>query len=1168
MKKILLLLCFIASTNLLVSNDNITLVSVEKHSQIFNFDLHDYRIVWNADDSCHSIFSDAEVLCLKTGAPIVPHFVVRVALPIEGGSIVKCHSIDSVVIENIVLENFVGFCKSLNDLNLLKKPLPLKSFFPENIVAFHHSFASVDCKIGVLELNPFRYNPQTRQLIVYKHICFEVATEADMPQSIESNDIVASCINATAVAGLHRYKSLMDDGELLIVAAHEYIDAVAPLARWKNRSGVPTRVVDYSQFGSQDELQKYIAKYYRSNKLRYLLLVGDATQIPSYKRPYGYSDLAYGYLVGDDFYPEISVGRFSGNSVAEIEIQVRKTIEYEQNPKLNDNWSRSACLVASDEKNTIGQSDAQIMRSIGSILKSKTYLSVDELYDGSQYGNPTAEMLRNSFDDGRGLMLYLGHATKSKLSTTGFSISDVNLLSHNRIYPFMMIGGCNVGDFVQQKCIAEYLNQCDSAGSVAVLASTEEQWWEAPSVAIREFSKQIASAQKKTLGSLIANACMYMNDVTEHGPETTDAWVLFGDPSLRFHYDSIQKIEAVHQSSIKMGATSLAYECNQNDAYITLMQGDVLLYSGRSSKIGNLRFEPIVNADEVLLTISSQNCVAYCDTIIIEPSDECILNLSEVSGIDNFVYSESRPFNLKFTNIGNSVCNSYSVQLSSESGDLTFSPSNFVVNDSPIEPFVCDNLASVVSCSEMVADSSQTIVVVFTDLATNRSWTCRCALNVELPKISVVSPQIVSYLGNDNIASVGEFCKLSFYLKNLSSFDFGAMSIVPSTTGDFTIVGDKIAVERLSVRDSIRVDVPIVVSENAKLGSSQKLNLQLNIGQRCCYDSVYFTVEPLTETFDDNSHFSDLFSNDNSHQWQLVNNGFDDDYCLRSPAIGDDDTSSFRLTIDVAFDDSLSFCCKTSCEEAMCDDDLEAYTDYCANFFCIYNDCLEFLIDDVVAYVACGESDWMRVSFPISSGRHTFVWRYLKDFSVAEGDDCAWIDNIELPNFSSSILKNSDFRFVSEPEQNICFVDVPFFYDAETNADCEFYTYCSGQVFESETLADNKLHFSEFNSYDVDVVISAFDGKNFATQNFVVYYDDYGAVETIGLDGVSINVENRILQIASSTNCQIILTDILGRKILSQRLSSETLSLEIDRGVYELTIINRDSPTTQLIIIQ
>ncbi|MFZ5483236.1 MAG: S8 family serine peptidase [Pseudomonadota bacterium] len=61
------------------------------------------------------------------------------------------------------------------------------------------------------------------------------------------------------------------------------------------------------------------------------------------------------------------------------------------------------------------------------------------------------------------------------------------------------------------------------------------------------------------------------------------------------------------------------------------------------------------------------------------------------------------------------------------------------------------------------------------------------------------------------------------------------------------------------------------------------------------------------------------------------------------------------------------------------------------------SDYLEFYIDGVKKQSWSGETAWTKVSFPITSGDHTMLWRYVKNGSVASGSDAVWIDAVRLP---------------------------------------------------------------------------------------------------------------------------------------------------------------------------
>ncbi|MCP4228628.1 MAG: hypothetical protein GY771_00570, partial [bacterium] len=66
-------------------------------------------------------------------------------------------------------------------------------------------------------------------------------------------------------------------------------------------------------------------------------------------------------------------------------------------------------------------------------------------------------------------------------------------------------------------------------------------------------------------------------------------------------------------------------------------------------------------------------------------------------------------------------------------------------------------------------------------------------------------------------------------------------------------------------------------------------------------------------------------------------------------------------------------------------------------------DYLEFYIDGVLQERITGSANWHMMTYKITgSGSHTLKWRYVKDYSVSEGDDCGWVDYVAWSGSSGS----------------------------------------------------------------------------------------------------------------------------------------------------------------------
>ena len=114
----------------------------------------------------------------------------------------------------------------------------------------------------------------------------------------------------------------------------------------------------------------------------------------------------------------------------------------------------------------------------------------------------------------------------------------------------------------------------------------------------------------------------------------------------------------------------------------------------------------------------------------------------------------------------------------------------------------------------------------------------------------------------------------------------------------------------------------------------------------------------------------------------------------RSGVIGNSQSSSISVTLDVTADGEIDFYYKVSAE----------YSSSGSYFY----DGLEFYIDNTLKgqyqSTTSGGSPWTNVSYDVTAGEHTFKWTYVKDGAGGSTDcdntdcaDAAWIDDIVFP---------------------------------------------------------------------------------------------------------------------------------------------------------------------------
>lgn len=154
-------------------------------------------------------------------------------------------------------------------------------------------------------------------------------------------------------------------------------------------------------------------------------------------------------------------------------------------------------------------------------------------------------------------------------------------------------------------------------------------------------------------------------------------------------------------------------------------------------------------------------------------------------------------------------------------------------------------------------------------------------------------------------------------------------------------------------------------------------------------DTIGLQVGSIYEDFETGDFSNFPWEFDGNANWKIeTSEVYEGDYATKSGNIGDQSQSVMFLELNVLAAGEISFYKKVSCE------DDAAGTGY---------DRLSFMIDDQIQESWDGEVDWSQNTYAVSKGNHIFKWVYSKDANTTGGDDCAWVDYIELPPVDKGI---------------------------------------------------------------------------------------------------------------------------------------------------------------------
>ncbi|NOY50763.1 MAG: hypothetical protein GXO88_09415, partial [Chlorobi bacterium] len=529
--------------------------NIDESTLQLNLDGFWYNEVETSRGTAWVINSGHAAIRLHKGSPALPFYSSSLVIPARAK--MKVEVVDAKFVEY----NDVLIAPSKGNLDRTVNPDDIAyefgpqyqrdEFSPTYPANLRDPYIIRDLRGQTVLFNPFVYNAVSRTLRVYYLITLHIVANGKStintlpattaPLAVDSRfDAVYNrqFINYQAVT--LRYAPVEEDGNMLIISYGAFMSEMDPYIDWKIKTGTNVEIVDVATIGNAAQIKTYIADYYNDNGLTFVLLVGDAQQVPSSTIGGNDSDVDYSYIVGNDHYPDLFVGRFSAQTTEHVATQVQRTIDYERYPITTSGCYDDAIGIASDQgPGDDNELDYQHIRNISNNkLLPFTYAYAYELFDGSQggedeNGNPTPAQVADAINSGASIINYTGHGSNTSWGTSGFSNNNVNALVNNDKLPFIISVACVNGNFVGTTCFAEAWlraeNNGEPSGAVATLMSTINQSWNPPMEGQDDMNDILTEADanniKRTFGGITMNGCMAMNDAYgSDGDVMTDTW--------------------------------------------------------------------------------------------------------------------------------------------------------------------------------------------------------------------------------------------------------------------------------------------------------------------------------------------------------------------------------------------------------------------------------------------------------------------------------------------------------------------------------------------------------------------------------------------------------------------------------------------------------------------
>ncbi|MDX9906638.1 MAG: C25 family cysteine peptidase, partial [Bacteroidales bacterium] len=247
---------------------------------------------------------------------------------------------------------------------------------------------------------------------------------------------------------------------ILCIMPDIFAESFQVYADWKRQSGIDVHVTKFSEIGANasnpDIIKAHITDAYHNWEYppSYVLLVGDDGVCP--KKIVVYPDYSFpneDFFVevdGNDYFPEMMIGRFTNEAEFRMQVMIHKLLKYEKEPYVQDaSWLKKGTCCS----NNAYPSQVETKRfAYHKMMDEGNFLAVDTLMSNGTGGSGCTVDLQDvtaAINNGRSFLNYRGEGWYDgwHANCYYFSVSDVAVLNNTNKTPFVTSIGCGVAAF-------------------------------------------------------------------------------------------------------------------------------------------------------------------------------------------------------------------------------------------------------------------------------------------------------------------------------------------------------------------------------------------------------------------------------------------------------------------------------------------------------------------------------------------------------------------------------------------------------------------------------------------------------------------------------------------------------------------------------------------------
>ena len=1023
-------------------------------------------------------------------------------------------------------------------------------------------------QIAALTVNPVQYDAESNTIRVYNNI--EVEVNFGSYDKNEADNEFVRTFNPY-FAGI--YKTMFNERSLrdvydehpdmwqnpvkmLVIANRAFESTIEEWVTWKTEKGFYVDVNYTDNIGSNaSAIKSFIQQKYAQDAPTFLMIIGDTNMVPaavsSGSETHCVSDLDYMSVDGDQF-PDMYHCRFPAENASQLTAMLNKALEYEQLTMPDPSYLSNVLLIAGEDTSGYG---VEVGRPTIWYATNYYYNTQHGFANVYEFSHGTYTNCYSYLSTGVGFANYTAHGSNTSWAGPSFTVSDVNGLTNQHKYFLAMGNCCQAADWgISGTCFGEAMVRAENKGAYAYIGSCPSTYWYNDYYfgvgGTNHHDGTMPTYEETTMGCYdaiwdddaynVVDAIRFVGNLAGNAANALgytmhcsslynwQAYHTLGDGSILPYRVAPSDNEVSHLPTLPIGVDFYTVSAAPG-SYVGISKNGELVGAGMIDYSGttDISIEPVTSGGEVKIVVTHPQYAPYITTVpaaslsgAYVAVDSFALNVNQAN------YGETIDLDVTLKNVGTLAAENLTATLTTDNEYITILQSTGeAANLAPEETTTVTGFQFRVA--ENVPDKTKAkLFINVTDGET--TWEGKITIELHAPVLVLNSLE-----KSDNSVIV------SFRNDGSAPFFGGELNLM-SCAPELMFEQENVVSEETVQPDGVlEFNVAYSIDESVEPGTTFEASYQFTSGLFTLQDIFVLSYGAIMEDFEGGT-FSDDWTFSSSYPWTITDGGTKGK-CAKSGNWHVTSSESYaQLTVNVLAAGDLTFMYKVSSE---------AGSSYLWDKLTFYMDGVE-----KGAWGGTGMTDFAQFVQPVTAGVHTFKWSYTKDYSVDNGEDCAWIDDIKFP-------PTNVITFI-EPATNLMATvegqNVNLSWTASSAA-VSYVVKRDGETIATVTETEYVDEGLENGTYRYSVHAIDANGSMSAGVTEIVTVEFTGVAEDMAMEvNVYPNPASGILNIEANTRSyEYQLINSVGQVVISGNANGKT-TVDVDglNGVYFLRIIS------------